>query len=178
MKLLARPSWSPYAVGAGIGALNCLAMLTAKKTIGVTTSFESTAAGLGQKLAPRLSGANAYVAKKDEVPRLDWEWMLTAGVMLGSLLGARASGVKPGPRVPDLWRRRFGPSRRRRDAGAFLGGALMMFGARMAQGCTSGHGISGTMQLAGSSWLFSPVMAATAALVARALFGKGHGHAR
>ena len=30
----------------------------------------------------------------------------------------------------------------------------MVFGARVAGGCTSGHGISGTLQLAVQSWLF------------------------
>jgi len=34
-----------------------------------------------------------------------------------------------------------------------LGGIIMGFGARWAGGCTSGHGISGTLQLAVSSWL-------------------------
>jgi uncharacterized protein len=33
------------------------------------------------------------------------------------------------------------------------GGAIMAFGARMAGGCTSGHGISGTLQLAVGSWI-------------------------
>jgi uncharacterized membrane protein YedE/YeeE len=47
----------------------------------------------------------------------------------------------------------------------------MMFGARLAKGCTSGHGISGSMQLAASSWLFSPLIFASGALAARALFG-------
>jgi uncharacterized protein len=180
MKELARTSsWSPYAVGAGIGVLSWISFATAKRPIGITTTFESTAAGLGQRLAPRASGVNAYLARSEDVPRLDWEWMLTAGTLLGSLLGARASGATAAhPPVPALWQRRFGASRRRRALGAFLGGALMMFGARMAKGCTSGHAISGTMQLAGSSWLFSPVMAATAAVVARALFGKVAGHAR
>ena len=36
---------------------------------------------------------------------------------------------------------------------AVAGGALLGFGARWAGGCTSGHGISGTLQLAVSSWL-------------------------
>jgi uncharacterized membrane protein YedE/YeeE len=35
----------------------------------------------------------------------------------------------------------------------FLGGGLMAFGARMAGGCTSGHGISGAMQLSVGSWI-------------------------
>jgi len=33
------------------------------------------------------------------------------------------------------------------------GGIIMGIGARWAGGCTSGHGISGTLQLAVSSWL-------------------------
>ena len=36
---------------------------------------------------------------------------------------------------------------------ALIGGILIGLGARWAGGCTSGHGISGTMQLAVSSWL-------------------------
>jgi uncharacterized membrane protein YedE/YeeE len=71
-----------------------------------------------------------------------------------------------------IWSRRFGHSPALRYAGAFTGGALMMFGARMAKGCTSGHGLSGTMQLACSSWIFAPLMAVTSGLVAKALFGK------
>ena len=62
--------------------------------------------------------------------------------------------------------------RRRRLAVAFLAGAVMMFGARLAQGCTSGHGISGSLQLAASSWVFSAVFFAVATATAFALYGK------
>ena len=94
-------------------------------------------------------------------------------MMGGSMLAARAADQRTPTGVPKLWARRHGPSRGKRDAAAFLGGAAMMFGARMAKGCTSGHGITGTMQLALSSWVFTPVMFASAALFARALHGKG-----
>jgi uncharacterized membrane protein YedE/YeeE len=40
-----------------------------------------------------------------------------------------------------------------RVAVALLGGVLLGIGARWAGGCTSGHGISGTLQLAVSSWI-------------------------
>jgi len=40
-----------------------------------------------------------------------------------------------------------------RGAAGFAGGILMAFGARMAGGCTSGHGISGTLQLNVASWI-------------------------
>jgi uncharacterized membrane protein YedE/YeeE len=164
---------SPYVAGAGIGALSWLAFATAKKPIGVTTAFESTAAGLAQNIAPQAMHVNAYLAKRDEAPTIDFEWMLTAGIAVGSYLAARAEGAARGPSVPPLWARRFGPSPLLRYAGAFAGGALMMFGARMAKGCTSGHGISGNMQLAKSSWLFSAVFGSMSALTARALFGGG-----
>ena len=54
----------------GIGALSWLAFLTAKKPIGITGAFESTSAGLGQKLAPHASGVNAYLAESEVVPGL------------------------------------------------------------------------------------------------------------
>lgn len=73
------------------------------------------------------------------------------------------------PRGDWRWDLKRRPARRR-YIGAFLGGAMMMFGARMAKGCTSGHALSGTMQLAASSWVFSPLMALTSILTARALF--------
>lgn len=173
MRPLGTTSWSPYAVGAGIGALSWLTFLTARKPLGVTTAFEGTAAALAQTVAPGPTRVNAYLATVDEVPKLDWEWMLDLGIVIGSFLSARASGDGGERGVPRRWARRFGPSPAARYAGAFAGGALAMFGARMARGCTSGHGISGNLQLAASSLLFSPIMGLTAALAARALFGKG-----
>ena len=50
---------------------------------------------------------------------------------------------------------------------AFAGGFLLLFGARLAGGCTSGHIISGMTQLAVSSTIF-----------AAAVFGGGMGMAR
>lgn len=173
MNALRKASWSPYAVGAGIGALSWFTFLTAKKPIGVTTPFESTAAGLAQKLAPRASGVNAYLAKAETTPAIDWEWMLVAGIGVGSLLSARASNERAPRGVPALWKRRFGSKPGRRYLAAFVGGLMMMFGARMARGCTSGHAISGLSQLSGASLVFSPIMGVCAALVARALFGRG-----
>ncbi len=164
-------SLSPYAAGAGIGVLSWFAFATAKKPLGVTTPFEGTAAAIAQHVAPELTHVNAYLAKREEVPEINWEWMLAAGIGVGSYLVARGDGPARRQRVPSLWKRRFGASPARRYAGAFAGGLAMMFGARMAKGCTSGHAISGTMQLAASSWLFSAVMGTTAVAVARAVFG-------
>jgi uncharacterized protein len=52
---LTKVSWSPYVVGAGIGALSWFSFATAKKPLGMTTPFESTAAMLGQRFVPTAS---------------------------------------------------------------------------------------------------------------------------
>ncbi len=166
---------SPYAIGAGLGVLSAFAFATVKRGLGVTTAFESAAALTGRAVAPRriTPMINEFVKASDEVPRIDWESMLVLGLLAGSYAAAKLGGERDSGAVPALWRRRFGPSKNKRYAGALLGGALMMFGARMAKGCTSGHGLTGGMQLAVSSWVFTPLMFASAGLTARALFGKG-----
>ncbi len=173
MTAIVRFSRSPYVVGTGIGLLNMWAFATANRGLGVTTAFESAAAMTERRFAPDATHINAYLKAREEAPKIDWETFLVLGVAAGSFLAARAAGDRTASAVPALWARRFGASATKRFAGAFLGGAAMMFGARMAKGCTSGHGITGTSQLALSSWVFTPIMFASAALVARALFGKG-----
>lgn len=163
---------SPYVIGAGLGVLNSFAFATAKRGLGVTSAFEGAAALTERRLAPDATHINEYVKQSDEVPKVDWESLLVVGVFLGSLLTAHLSGERSRGALPVRWTRRFGPSRSKRWAAAFLGGAAMMFGARMAKGCTSGHALTGTTQLALSSWVFTPLMFASAALATRALYGK------
>ena len=74
--------------------------------------------------------------------------------------------------MPPLWERRFGPGAAKRLAFAFLGGAVMVFGARVAGGCTSGHGISGMLQLSASSWVFMPLAFAVAIATALLMYGR------
>ncbi len=56
------------------------------------------------------------------------------------------------------WEKYFGKSKNKRAIWAFVGGFLLIFGARMAGGCTSGHILSGGMQGAYSSYLFGIVV--------------------
>jgi hypothetical protein len=86
-------------------------------------------------------------------PVVDWEWMLVVGIVLGAYLSARLSGTFELRWLPDLWIRTFGEGVWLRVGVAFVGGVFMGFGSRWAGGCTSGHGISGTMQLSVSSWI-------------------------
>jgi uncharacterized membrane protein YedE/YeeE len=55
--------------------------------------------------------------------------------------------------IPDMWRQRFGGNPAKRAITAFIGGAIALFGVRLAGGCPSGHGISGLSQLAVSGFI-------------------------
>ena len=172
MNIASRKAWSPYAVGALIGVLSWWTFASVDKPIGITTAFEYTAALGIREVAPSQALANAYYAQPEKKPMIDWEWMLVLGVFIGAYLSSRLSGDRgSAAEVPALWARRFGPSVAKRYAGAFAGGVLLMFGARLAQGCTSGHGISGALQLAVSSWLFVAVFVASGVAAAFALYG-------
>lgn len=172
---LKQKSWSPYVVGLGIGMLSWFAFATADHPLGITTAFEHSAALMEQAVAPQWAANNQYF--EEETPKISWEWMLVVGVFLGALVSSLLSGDREKVVVPAMWRRRFGPSVGLRLTAALLSGALMMFGARLAHGCTSGHGISGTLQLAASSWVFSILFFGTGIVTAVLMYGwKGESH--
>jgi uncharacterized protein len=168
--VLANKSWSPYLVGGGIGVLSWFAFWSADQPLGITTAFEHTSALALQAAMPGLAESNNYY--QEQSPKISWEWMLVVGVFIGSIISAFASGDREKITVPSLWKSRFGSSVMLRLTVAFLGAGLMMFGARLAQGCTSGHGISGNLQLAASSWLFSAIFFSVAVLTAFIMYGK------
>ena len=174
MNPLRKKSWSPYVVGIGIGVLSWAAFATANRPLGITTAFEHTAALAENAVVP--SQVSAYYdaqAKAGKTPKIDWGWMLVVGVFLGAFISSKMSGDRaPEEKVPPLWRKRFGNSVGKRYFAAFAGGLIMMLGARIAQGCTSGHAISGVLQLALSSWIFAPVMFLTGIIVVFMLYGK------
>jgi hypothetical protein len=162
---------SAEAIGTGIGLLNTASFATAGQGLGVTTPFEDVAALAAQRLAPDSLSINRYLQHREEKPQIAWEAFLVVGIFLGSRLAALRSGERSTRTVPPHWNRRFGPDPALRVAGSFAGGALMMFGARMAKGCTSGHAITGNSQFAASSALFSALLFASAAATAQALYG-------
>lgn len=153
---------SPYLIGAAIGLLNIGAFAAFRKGIGISGAYESGAAIAARRVAPDALHVNDYIMARKQAPKFDWESWLMVGTVLGGMLAARAER-RGGPGVSgDLVK----PPLRSPLASA-TGGALLMYGARMADGCTSGHALSGTAQGAASSWVFTPLMFLVGSLVAR-----------
>jgi hypothetical protein len=143
--------WSPYAVGIGIGILSWLAFLLSDKPIGCSTAFSRTS-GMVERLFRGSRVAEKPYYKKF-APTVDWEWMLVIGILVGAFISAQLSGEFRATWIPQMWASSFGSGIGTRWLVALVGGVLLGLGARWAGGCTSGHGISGTLQLAVSSWL-------------------------
>jgi uncharacterized membrane protein YedE/YeeE len=144
--------WSPYTVGIGIGILSWLSFLISGKPIATSTTF----ARIGGMIEEGITGGKASKRpyfKKIKL-QINWQLMLVVGVVIGSFLSAILSGdLQFDVWVPSLWASAFGDSAVLRVVVAMAGGIILGFGARFAGGCTSGHGISGTLQLGVSSWV-------------------------
>lgn len=129
------------------------------------------AAGLLERtVAPDRVAANEYFTK--EKVRVDWQFMLVLGIFLGALISSATYRSYKLVGVPPIWENRFGPSIGKRAVGAFLGGIVAMVGARMADGCPSGHGLSGMMQLSVSSFVALAMFFSVGVLVATFVYGR------
>ena len=145
------PAWSPYVVGAGIGVLSWLTFYVSDKPIGASSFYAHIAGFLGSFIAPSHTRSLAYF--KDKPARVSWEFVFVMATIVGGAIAALSGGEFTNEWLPPMWEARFGDSIALRAACGFAGGLLMAFGARLAGGCTSGHGISGTMQLNAGAWI-------------------------
>jgi len=164
-----RSRFNPYLVGAGIGVLSWLAFLLVDKPLGMSTEVSKFSGWIYSAFAGwDATVANPYWAKT--TPALGYSTVFLLATGIGALVSSLVSREFKWERVPAVWQQRFGNSTPMRMLGAFGGGFLLLYGARMAGGCTSGHGISGTLQLAVSSWLFFAVMFASGVTTAKLMY--------
>jgi uncharacterized membrane protein YedE/YeeE len=163
-------AWSPYAAGILIGLLQIPAFLLMKTALGASSSYVTVSSSLAALVDPSILSID-YAAKHVSGAKNWWQVALVAGIALGALLSAKLSGtVRSG--IAPVWGRALGTSSSAtRMMVAFFGGFLLLIGARLADGCTSGHGISGIAQLAIGSFVAVTAMfaggIATALLVFR-----------
>jgi len=162
-------AWDPYLVGALIGVLSMATFYFSNKPLGVSTAFARMAGMLGQLVSKPHTDALKFF--QDKVPQFEWEVMLTFGIVIGAFFAAISGDEFQISTVPMLWEKHFGNSLALRLAIAFVGGVVMAFGARLAGGCTSGHGISGTLQLSVGSWVALGAFFAGGVVTAWVMYG-------
>jgi uncharacterized membrane protein YedE/YeeE len=111
---------------------------------------------------------NAYF-KKEKV-KVDWQFMLVLGILIGAFFASKLDKSFKIEAVPPTWAERFGTSVSLRAFWAFAGGVVAMIGARLADGCPSGHGLSGLMQLSLSGFAALAFFFGTGVLVANLVY--------
>ena len=131
----------PLLAGAVLGLQQLLLLLFTDRTLGSSGSYAALLHLARDALTPS-SDASSKPPLSSHLPQL----LLPLGVLLGSLVWTQYTGVayKSDDSVSLLQ--------------AWLGGVAMVLGARMAGGCTSGHGITGCGLLSLRSFAATAVM--------------------
>lgn len=151
MNPLVSRTWSPYTAGIAIGLLQIPALLLVGTALGVSSSFVTVAASLLSYVDPAALSV-PYFKNHVSSAKDWWQVALMVGIALGAFISTRLAGTKR-PAMSGFWPRVAGiTSFGQRFALGFAGGIVLLLGARIANGCTTGHGLSGLAQLAVSSF--------------------------
>ncbi|KAK7108480.1 thiosulfate transporter TsuA-like [Littorina saxatilis] len=136
-------AWSPYAGGILVGLLQIPMILLLEDTIGGSSSYVTVMSQW--VVTSQLQQRFPYLAAKRTGLSNWWQVLYVGGAILGGLASAAASDSLATVQGVGV-------------AEAVCGGVVMLLGARLAGGCTSGHGISGVGLLAWLSFLAVPCM--------------------
>jgi len=166
--------WSWLKGGVALGLLSAFAFLS-YSPLGVSTSYPRAVALALNPIAPDWVANNAYF--QIVAPVVDWQLMLVLGIIIGGFLAARvqrrslatAPVAAASPGDGGTCQVRPAGDTGRSPLAMFLGGFLVIFGARLAGGCTSGHVITGMTQLAVASFIFAAMVFAVGIPLARYL---------
>ena len=147
-----RPYWHPYLAGGLLGAVLFVSFFLTGNGLGASGGLNSLIAFVEDLVAPAHLDRVPYLTRLaggDKNPLDTYLVFLVAGTLAGGFVsGWRGGRLKVetvhGPRITP----------RTRWAMAFLGGAIMGYGARFARGCTSGQALSGGAVLSAGSWAF------------------------
>ena len=148
-----RPYWNPYLSGVGLGLVLLATFVIMGRGLGASGAFSTVVSTGVNAVAPKAGQSNEFFSTYSNHvsanPLKDWYVIEVIGILLGGFIsGFLAHRIKKtvdkGPNI----------SVKGRFTYAFIGGAIMGIGAKLARGCTSGQALTGGAQLNVGSWLF------------------------
>ncbi|TCD13398.1 YeeE/YedE thiosulfate transporter family protein [Oricola cellulosilytica] len=164
-------SWKSGGVLLGLAFFLAVALV---KPIGVSTQFvildgllwnavDSAVVVADEAAKSGYASPNAYLDKsggkyaKAVANPVNYGFIFVLAIALGAAVSGylRGSFREKNRFMPEVWLANYGKTPALRFASAFLGGFLVLYGARLAGGCTSGHMMSGIMQTAVSGYIFA-----------------------
>ena len=162
-----KPYSNPYLVGLALGLVLLAAFLIMGRGLGASGAVSTVVAVGVEKIAPEHAAKNSfykeYLSDGSTNPLKDWLVFQIIGVIVGGFISGMLTHrvkftIEKGPNI----------SSRNRLIFAFIGGAFIGFGAKMARGCMSGQALSGGAFLNLGSW--AAMMAIFAAAYGLAYF--------
>jgi len=145
-----KPYVNPYLGGALLGVVLFLSFFITGNGLGASGGMNRIVVFVEDLIAPAHIDRIPFLlamAGGDKNPLDNWVVFVTIGSLIGGFVSGWIHGrlkveTNKGPRI----------SNKMRWGMAFLGGAIMGYGARLARGCTSGQALSGGATLSVGSW--------------------------
>ena len=133
MEWLLQP-WPWYVSGPLIGLTLPALLLLSGKTFGISSSFRHLCSIC-------WSGSRLEYLRENDWRSESWNLVFVAGILLGAAAAAQLLSSSRFPLLPEQYHSLDGAAR------LLIGGLLIGFGTRYADGCTSGHSITGISNL-------------------------------
>ncbi|WFB36650.1 YeeE/YedE thiosulfate transporter family protein [Kiritimatiellota bacterium B12222] len=163
--------WTWFQAGLALAASFLLAVVLVKP-IGVSTQFvildgmmastiDASLVVVDDSTSSGYASSNAYLNKSggkyaaNIAKPLNYGLVFVVAMFGGGLLSRMLRKEKSPRQIPEVHEARYGNKAWPRYVAAFVGGQIVLWGARLAGGCTSGHMMSGMMQTAVSGYLFA-----------------------
>ena len=156
MNFFTRRYWSPYLSGVLIGLLQIPIFLLLHASIGSSHSFHSVACSI----LSLFDSADLSSITNQCFPLIKnwWQLAFVIGILIGAYISSTLSHSRKQNFSP-IWTRAINiNSLGKRVIMAFCGGFIMLLGARIADGCTSGNGLSGIALLSIGSMIVVAAM--------------------
>lgn len=163
-----KKEWPWHIGGALLGLVVVFAFITGHP-VGTSTTYERAAGHILEFFSPEYVAGTIHYFKAAP-PVADWQVMFVIGLVISGLIARYLVVRNKGEDIPGMWAAGFGKNKTKRYLQTFAGGFLLVFGSRLAGGCTSGLFISGGSQLAIAALVFAGAMFASGIITAKLLY--------
>lgn len=189
--LLRAKEWNWKISGVMLGLIFLLTVIVVKP-IGVSTQFVILDGMIWNTISSELvvkddSAKKGYVSSNSYLNKsggkyannianpLNYSFVFVVAMILGGFLASKLQSEPTSNEeksIPAVWKESIGDDIGKRYIITFIGGVLVLFGARLAGGCSSGHMMSGMMQTSMSGYIFAMATFISAIPVAMIFYSK------
>ncbi|MFA5291570.1 MAG: YeeE/YedE thiosulfate transporter family protein [Phycisphaerae bacterium] len=159
-----------WLAGLVLGLVQILAVGLAEP-LGVSTQFVIVDAKIIKSAAPQYTQNHGLISS-EKYQKLGYGFWLDVGIVAGAVIAALGMKKWKLKKTTIWWQANYGSNVTKRMTTAFIGGFLVLLGARFAGGCTSGQFASGWAQLSLAAVPFSITLFAFGMITAKIFYPK------